>query len=148
MKNINSQLTKATILLVISLGLLWFSGQFSPATLFEPQSTGWTLWVSYAKDLILPFAFYFFLCLGERWLKTWQARALLAFAIPALIEFGQALYQWGLASRYFAGHYVGSFDLVDIFMYAVGVGLAVLVEQRILAKLFTPDHNKGITLHA
>jgi len=65
---------KIVMLLVISLGLLWFSEQFSPITIFEPQSIGWVLWISYAKDLIQPFAFYFFICIGERWLKTCQAR--------------------------------------------------------------------------
>lgn len=120
---------KIAILLAISLGLFWFSEQFSPANLFEPQSTGWVLWVSYAKDLIQPFAFYFFLCLGERWLKTWQTRALLVFALPTLLEFGQFLYY-----RVSSGHYVGAFDPLDIFMYATGVGLAVLVEQILFAK--------------
>jgi hypothetical protein len=85
-------LAKAVILLVISLGLFSFSEGFSPANLFEPQSTGWSLWVSYAKALIQPFALYFFICLDGRWLKTWQARALLALSIPVLLEFGQALY--------------------------------------------------------
>lgn len=122
---------KAAILLVISLGLLWFSEDFSPITIFEPQSTGWVLWMSYAKDLVLPFAFYIFLCLGERWLTTWRARALLAFAIPTVLEFGQLLY-YQVAS----GHYVGSFDPVDILMYAIGVGLAVLLEQRVFPRLF------------
>ena len=122
---------KIAILLTISLGLLWFSEQFSPATLFEPQSASWVFWTSYAKDLIQPFAFYFFLCLGERWLRTWQTRALLAFAIPTLMELGQDLYY-----RFFAGKYVGSFDPLDIAMYAASVGLAVIVEQKIFAKLF------------
>jgi hypothetical protein len=131
MNNIRMKLAKVAVLLVISLGLFWFLDRFSPVSIFEPQSTGWELWMSYANDLILPFAFYFFLCLGERWLKTWQARALVAFAIPTLIEFGQALYQ-----RSSASYYVGSFDPLDILMYAVGVGLAVLVEQSIFTKQF------------
>ena len=131
MKSSRVQLAKTGILLVISLGFFWFSEQFSPATIFEPQSTGWVLWVSYAKDLIQPFALYFFICLGERWLKTWQSRALLAFAIPTIIEFGQDLYY-----RVSTNYYVGSFDPLDILMYAIGVGLAVIVEQLIFAKQF------------
>ena len=120
---------KTAILLAISLGLFWFSEQVSPANFFEPQSPGWVWWVSYAKDLIQPFAFYFFLCLGERWLKTWQTRALLTFTIPTLLEFGQYLYY-----RISTSHYVGAFDPVDILMYATGVGFAVVVEQFIFAK--------------
>jgi len=129
MKSVRASLAKNIFLLVVSLGLLWFSEQFSPATIFEPQSTGWVLWVSYAKDLIQPFAFYFFICLGERWLETWHKRAMLAFAIPTLLEFGQNLYYRVSTSRY-----VGAFDLLDIVMYAIGVGLAMVVEQKIFAK--------------
>jgi hypothetical protein len=129
--NVRGLFAKPVTLLVISLGLLWFSEQFSPATIFEPQGTPWTLWVSYAKDLIQPFAFYFFICLGERWLPAWRARALLAFAVPTLLEVGQGLYD-----RVSGGHYVGSFDPVDIVIYAVAVGLAVLMENRVFAKRF------------
>ena len=130
-KKFSRLLVKVAVLLVISLGLLWFSEQFSPVSIFEPQSTGWNLWVSYAKDLIQPFAFYFFICLGEKWLKIWQVRALLAFAVPALLELGQALYY-----RVSTSHYVGAFDLVDFLIYVIGVGMAVLVEQMVFAKLF------------
>jgi hypothetical protein len=133
--NSHTKLTKAAILLVLSVGLLWFLDRFYFILPFEPQSTGWVLWMSYTKDLILPFAFYFFLWLGERWLKTWQARALVAFAIPTLIEFGQALYLWLLVHQYVPPHYPGSFDWMDILVYAAGVGLAVLVEQLIFVKL-------------
>ena len=122
---------KTISLLIISFGLLWFSEVFSPANIFEPQSVGWILWISYAKDLIQPFAFYLFICLGERWLRTWQARALFAFAVPALLEFGQGFYY-----RVSTSHYVGSFDPMDILMYVIGVGLAVIAEQLLLAKLF------------
>ena len=120
---------KAAILLLISLGLYLFTTDFPFYTLFEPQSAGWLLWVSYANDLILPFAFYFFLCLGERWLKTWQVRALIALAIPILLEFGQLFYY-----RFSTDRYVGSFDLVDIVMYMMSVGLAVVVEQMVFVK--------------
>src|SRR5215212_1253495 len=127
---VGTQLAKAAVVLVISLGLLWFSEEISPANLFEPQSTGWVLWVSYAKDLLQPFALYFLICLAGKWLKTWQRRALLAFAVPTVIEFGQ-----GLLQRVFVGYYVGAFDPMDILMYAIGVGLAVIVEQLVFAKL-------------
>ncbi len=48
-KNVSKPLAKIAILLVISLGLFWFSEDFSPARLFEPQSTAWVLvpcWLS------------------------------------------------------------------------------------------------------
>jgi hypothetical protein len=131
-RHVPGQLVKVAILLVISLGLLWYSEAFSPITIFEPESTGWKLWVSYAKDLIQPFAFYFFLCLGERWLGTWHSRALVAFSIPTLLELGQLLYY-----QVWTGHYVGAFDPIDILMYAIGVGLAAAVEQKIFSKLLS-----------
>ena len=123
------QLAKTAILLLISLGLYLFANNFPFYTIFEPQSTGWVLWVSYANDLILPFALYFFLCLGERWLKTWQMRALLALAIPIFLEFGQLFYY-----RFSTNRYIGSFDLLDIVMYIISIGLAVVVEQKVFAK--------------
>ena len=131
-RHVPGHLVKAAILLVISLGLLWYSEAFSPTAIFEPESTGWKLWVSYAKDLVQPFAFYFFLCLGEGWLGTWCSRALVAFSIPTLLELGQLLYY-----QVWTSHYVGAFDPIDIMMFAIGVGLAAALEQKIFPKLLT-----------
>ena len=128
-KSSPSQMAKSVILLLISLGLYTFSNSFPFYKIFAPQSTGWVLWVSYANDLIQPFALYFLLCLGERWLKTWQVRALIALALPVLLEFGQLLYYQFATSRY-----VGAFDPWDIVMYSLSVGLAVVVEQKVFAK--------------
>lgn len=126
-RNVSGLWMKTFILLVISLSLFWFSIDFPFFLIFEPQSTGWVLWVSYAKDLIQPFAFYFLLCLADQWLNTWQKRALLALAVPTLLELRQALYHP-------IGQYIGAFDLLDIVMYAIGVGLAVLLERKVFAK--------------
>jgi hypothetical protein len=41
-----------------------------------------------------------------------------------------------LYRRVLASQYIGSFDPLDILMYASGVGLAVLVEQLIFTKQF------------
>jgi hypothetical protein len=124
-------LAKSIILLAIAIGLFWFSEDFSPVNIFEPQSTGWVLWFSYAKDLLQSFALYFFLCLGERWLKTWQVRALLAFAVPVLLEFCQLF-----LGPILVGHYIGAFDPLDFVVYTIGVASAVVLEQNFLAKLF------------
>ena len=129
-KNVSKPLAKIVILLMVSLGLFWFSEDFPVTRFFDPQSVGWVLWMSYAKDLIQPFALYFFICLGERWLKTWQSRALLAFAIPTLLEIGQGLYYQFSPSRY-----VGSFDPLDIVIYAVGVTVAVIMQQQVFEKM-------------
>jgi len=129
-RNLNKQLAKMATLLGVSLGLLSLLNIFSPATIFEPESPGWVLSVSYANDLILPFALYCFICLGEKWLRTWHRRALLTLAIFILLEFGQVLYY-----RVWTGHYVGTFDPLDILMYVISVGLAVVVEQKVLPRL-------------
>jgi hypothetical protein len=121
---------KVGILLLVLLGLYLFTIDFPFYAVFEPQSAGWIFWVSYANNLILPFALYFFLCLGERWLKTWHVRALIALAIPIVLEFGQLFYY-----RFSTSRYVGSFDPLDIVMSIIGVGLAVLVERKVFAKL-------------
>jgi len=122
---------KVVVLVLISFGLYLFAIDFPVYALFEPQSAGWVLWISYANNLILPFALYFVLCLGERWLKSWRVRALLALAVPILLEFGQLFYY-----RFSMERYVGSFDSLDIVMETIGVGLAVLVERKVFAKLF------------
>src|SRR5690349_12845394 len=109
MKTFRRRWANVALLLVISIGLLWFSEEFSPATIFKPQTTAWVLWISYAKDLIQPFALYFFICLAARWLKTWQIRAILAFAIPTLLEFGQLLYYRVSTTP----RYIGAFDPLD-----------------------------------
>jgi hypothetical protein len=132
-KNMPWQLAKAPVLLLISLGLYQFTNNFPFYTIFEPQSAGWIFWVSYANDLLQPFAFYFFLCLGERWLKTWQVRALIAFATPVLLEFGQLLYQL-FYYRFPVAHYFGAFDPLDIVMYTISIGFAVLIERKVLPK--------------
>jgi len=124
---------KIILLLLVSLGLLWFSEQFSPASLFEPQSTAWILWVSFAKDLIQPFAFYFFLCLGQKWLPTWRSRALIAFGLPTLLELGQIFYRILVYQDQLV--YMGNFDPLDILVYALGVALAALMERKLFAKL-------------
>jgi hypothetical protein len=123
------RLAKTAILVLISLGLYLFANNFPFYTIFEPQSAGWVFGVSYANDLIQPFALYFFLCLGEHWLKTWQVRALIALALPILLEFGQLFYY-----RFATDRYVGSFDPLDIVMYSISAGLAVVVEQKVFAK--------------
>lgn len=134
-KSTSERLAKAFFLILISLGLYLFSVDFPFYAIFKPQSAGWIFWVSFANDLLQPFALYFFLCLGERWLKTWQVRALIAFAIPVLLEFGQLLYQL-FYYRFPVAHYFGAFDPLDIVMYAISVGLAVLIERKVFAKFF------------
>jgi hypothetical protein len=39
-------------------------------------------------------------------------------------------------TRLQVAHYFGAFDPMDIVMYIIGIGLAVLFERKVLAKLF------------
>jgi hypothetical protein len=157
--------TKIPLFLIIALGLFWFSENFPFYTLFEPQSTGWILWVSYAKDLIQPFAFYFFICFIDE-LRTLAginrtvlnglsssgnrnrltgllqrvrcdapSRALIAFTIPTLLEISQIFYSIFIYRSQLL--YMGNFDPWDIVMYALGVGLAMLVEKLIFSRSLT-----------
>ena len=130
-KSMFGRLIKVSLFLLLPLALYLFATDFPFYLFFQPQSAGWIFWVSYANDLILPFAFYFLLCLGERWLKTWQVRASIALAIPILWEFGQLFYY-----RFSTERYVGSFDPLDLVMYMISVGLAVLIERRLFTTLF------------
>jgi hypothetical protein len=134
MKNIRTPWLRYGLLLVISWGLFWFSEEFAAGKIFEAESIGWKLWFSYAKDFFQPFALYLLLCLGEKWLTNWRVRAAVAFSIPLLLEIFQFLYY-----RIAPTHYVGSFDLLDILVYAIGVATAVIVEQMVLTKFVQPS---------
>ena len=123
---------KPIILLIASLGILWFTFNFPAGKYLEFGSMAYKLYFSYFNDLAQPFAFYLFLCLFEKWippLKTWQGRALAAFALPSLMEIGQQVYYW-----FFSGHYVGAFDPLDFGVYALGILSAVGVE-RVMSRL-------------
>lgn len=119
--------------------LYLFAIDFPFYEFLEPQSAGWALWMSYANDFIFAFGFYFFLCLGERWLKTWQVRAWLAFAILTLLEFAQLLYPAPFIEALIMSPLrplFGNFDPFDIGAQFIGIGLAALIERWIFAKMF------------
>jgi hypothetical protein len=134
MKNIRTPWLRYGFMLIISWGLFWFSQDFAAGRILEPESIGWKLWFCYAKDLMQPFALYLLLCLGEKWLTTWRVLAAVAFSFPFLLELFQFLYY-----RIAPTHYVGSFDPLDILMYAIGISMAVIVEQIVLTKFLQPN---------
>ncbi|MCC7118533.1 MAG: hypothetical protein IT310_08420 [Anaerolineales bacterium] len=127
------------VLLAMLCGLYWLAADFPIYKFFEPQSSGWTLWMSFANDFFFAFGLYFFLCLGERWLKTWQIRALIAFLASTFFEFAQWFYARFFIEKfpYPLGRYLGGgFDGFDVGVAVLGVGLAVLVELQIFARIF------------
>ena len=89
------------------------------------------LYYSYVSDLIIPFGFYFLLCINEltiKILQKWYVKASFIIGITALVEILQLLGIYALGI---------TFDPIDILMYALGVGIAVIFD-RYLFKRFIP----------
>lgn len=92
---------------------------------------------SYLLDILVPFAFYFLLCLPESsLLRHWLVRGALILGAASAVELAQAagIPLFGQTS-----------DPLDLLMYAVGVGLAVILDTAVLPRMFeswTPAANK------
>lgn len=91
----------------------------------------------YLIDILLPFGFYFLLCLiDQAILESWIVKALLIFSATFFVEMAQ--YK-GIP---LLGH---TFDPLDILMYGLGIFLAVLCDQLIFPRLFSfwqPEQNE------
>jgi hypothetical protein len=84
---------------------------------------------SFFSDLLLPFGFYFLLCMQERRvpvLRKWWIKAGLVFLAAALAESlqGMGIYALGI-----------TFDPLDFVMYASGVLAAALLDTQVLARI-------------
>lgn len=78
----------------------------------------------YLIDILLPFGLVFLLSLFEsKVLRHWAVRGGLVFAFGVFVEMMQ------LAGKPFLG---STFDPLDIVMYALGVGLALVMDQVVL----------------
>jgi len=88
-----------------------------------------TLYYSFASDVLVPFGVYFLLFLCESAapaVRRWQIKAGIVFAGATATEVAQA----------FGAPILGqTFDPVDIVMFGVGVLLAVLVDIMVFRKL-------------
>ncbi len=83
----------------------------------------------YLIDILLPFGFYFLLCLGDsRFLRSWVVKGLLVFAATSAVEIAQ----------YFRiplfGH---TFDPWDFIMYGLGILLAVFCDTLFFPRMFS-----------
>lgn len=90
-----------------------------------------SFYYSYASDLLIPFGFYFLLCIAQfkhSILKKWFIKALLVFGAATLAEVLQFFKVYALGK---------TFDPVDILMYCIGVGLAVIIDN-VVFKSFIP----------
>jgi hypothetical protein len=87
------------------------------------------LYYSYASDIMVPFAFYFLLCMNDvqiRFLGKWYTKALIVFLLATFAEIMQAF-----------GFYIlgNTFDPVDIIMFGIGVLLAAFLDVQVFEKL-------------
>ena len=82
----------------------------------------------YLLDILLPLTFYLLLCLVEwRLLAYWWVKAGLVFGAATAVEIAQ----------YFGAPLFGrTYDPVDFVMYALGVGLAVLLDRCVFVRAF------------
>lgn len=85
----------------------------------------------YSSDIVIPFGFYFLLCVGEIQfpvLRPWYTKALATFSLAACAEVLQG----------FGIHVIGTtFDPIDFVMYALGVSATALLERRVFTQAFT-----------
>jgi hypothetical protein len=89
------------------------------------------LYYSYVSDLIIPFGVYFLLCISEltiKILQKWYVKAAFIIGITSLAEILQLLGIYALGI---------TFDPIDILMYVLGVGFAVIFD-RLLFKRIIP----------
>lgn len=85
---------------------------------------------AYFSDVVIPFGFYFLLCLSEvefSFLRPWYAKTGFTFGLAAFTEVVQG----------FGIHFIGTtFDPFDFLMYAAGVAAAAVLERRGFARAF------------
>lgn len=111
------------IMLLIAAVHVFRLGRFLPGDLYY-------FYYSYFSDFALPFGGYFLLCAAEVQipaLNRWQTKFAIAFLMPSIAE----------TCQYFGIPVLGStFDLLDYFMYAVGVLSAVIVDTQAFSRIF------------
>ena len=94
------------------------------------QGELYNYYYSYFSDVVMPFGFYFLLCLDEQWLpllRHWQVKLAVMFLLPSLAE----------TCQYFGIPVLGStFDPLDYGMYAIGVASAAVVDRQVFSRIF------------
>jgi hypothetical protein len=125
MKNLRN---KRAVCLSINL-LIALIHVMSPSRAFDEPFHQY--YQGYFSDLVLPFGFYFLLCISEakfELLRPWYAKALVTFGLAAGAEVLQG----------FGIHALGTtFDPLDFVMYAAGVAGAVALERYCFARVFS-----------
>jgi hypothetical protein len=94
------------------------------------QGESYNFYYSYFSDFILPFGFYFLLCMNEPHmpvLRRWEAKFAIAFLMPSIAE----------TCQYFGIPVLGStFDPLDYLMYGIGAMSAVVVDRQVFSRIF------------
>ena len=94
------------------------------------QGELYNFYCSYFSDFILPFGFYFLLCMYELHmpiLRRWEAKLAIVFLMPAIAE----------TCQYFGIPVLGStFDPLDYLMYGIGAMSAVVVDTQVFSRIF------------
>ena len=126
----NRKVIVVSILLVIALIHLFRAGTYLQCRLYM-------LYYSYFSDVIVPFGFYFLLCLNDiryHFLSDWRVRAALVFAVASSTEVMQA----------FGVPLLGqTFDPLDFVMFAGGVLLAAFVDRCVFER-FVPGWSSKV----
>ena len=82
----------------------------------------------YLLDILVPFGFYFLLCLSKfPLLKSWIVKSILMFGVASFTEIAQ----------FFGVPIFGqTFDLVDFVMFGIGVILAAIFDIIVFPRIF------------
>lgn len=83
---------------------------------------------SYLLNILVPFAFYFLLCLNElSLLRPWIVKSILVFGAGSSVEVAQ----------FFGAPILGrTFDPVDFVMYGIGVIIAATLDTTLFPRIF------------
>ena len=123
------QTRKRTYVIVAIQLILATAFIFRPAT-YLPRE-GYIFYQSYYADVMIPFGFYFLLCINDKnfpFLRNWKIRAALIFTGATLTE----------VLQYFGIYALGvTFDPFDIVAFAIGTIMAVLVDKLLFPRVFS-----------
>jgi len=124
LSEINQSSKKKIVIVIIAVfvGFLHFVTGPQYAGPFPVFVNSWLI------DILLPFTLYMLLTLfGTALFQDWAVKAILVFSLGLIVEL----------SQYVGIPLLGSvFDPWDIFMYALGVGLAVFCDLFLFPRLF------------
>ena len=110
------------IIVVIALIHIFRVGSYLKGDLY-------LMYYSYVSDLIIPFGIYFLLCINELYIKIlrkWYIKSTIILGFTTLAEILQFFGIYALGN---------TFDFIDILMYALGVGIAVVFDRLLFKRL-------------